>query len=395
VYDPVPGIIECIGNLPGPAALTLDDADQVEAARTAYDALTDAQKAQVTNLDRLTAAEARITELTADKAAADAVTAKIAALPAQITLTDKAQVEAARTAYDGLTDAQKPQVTNLDKLTAAEAKIAELQHAALMRESMDAAAGYAQSAGYMSDWMAVGYANAGESIPGTYLSGLTAEIKEYFETAVNTSAERVTDHERWVLAMLAAGGNPRNVGGHDLIDRICNFYIESINRDITFQGINGVIFGLIALDSQGYQVPQGARYDREYLIGYILDKQHEDGGWSLSGSGTGDVDVTAMALQALAPYHGRANVLAAVSKGVGWLKQKQRSDGGYISSWGEVNSESAAQAIIALCARAVEIPEQRRLLQPCSGRRSQQHGDGTGVPGAGRVRQVCASRRDV
>jgi LPXTG-motif cell wall-anchored protein len=357
VYDPVPKVIERIGDLPDPAALTLDDADQVEAARTAYDGLTDAQKAQVTNLDRLTAAEARITELTADKAAADAVTAKIAALPAQITLTDKAQVEAARTAYDGLTDAQKAQVTNLDRLTAAEAKIAELQHAALIgrvRESMDAAAGYAQSAGYMSDWMAVGYANAGESIPGTYLSGLTAEIEEYFETAVNTSAERVTDHERWVLAVLAAGGNPRNVGGHDLIDRICNFYIESINRDITFQGINGVIFGLIALDSQGYQVPQGARYDREYLIGYILDKQHEDGGWSLSGSGTGDVDVTAMALQALAPYHGRANVLAAVSKGVGWLKQKQRSDGGYVSSWGEVNSESAAQAIIALCANGID-----------------------------------------
>jgi len=150
VYDPVPGIIECIGNLPGPA-------DRVEAARTAYDALTDAQKAQVTNLDRLTAAEARIIELTADKAAADAVTAKIAALPAQITLADKAQVSAARDAYDGLTDAQKAQVTNLDRLIAAEAKIAELQHAALIgrvRESMDAAAGYAQSAGYMSDWMA-------------------------------------------------------------------------------------------------------------------------------------------------------------------------------------------------------------------------------------------------
>ncbi|OZI13462.1 hypothetical protein CEW92_01110 [Bacillaceae bacterium SAS-127] len=65
----------------------------------------------------------------ADQEAAQTVINQIAALPASVTLTDETAVTSARTAYNALTTSQKALVTNLDKLTAAEAKIVELKDA--------------------------------------------------------------------------------------------------------------------------------------------------------------------------------------------------------------------------------------------------------------------------
>lgn len=123
-------VTDQIAALPAVAKLTLTDKAAVTAARTAYDALTTAQKALVTNLGTLTAAEAKITELqtAADKVAAKAVSDQIAALPAvdKLALTDKDAVAAARAVYDALSEAQKKLVTNLSTLTAAEAQMAKL-----------------------------------------------------------------------------------------------------------------------------------------------------------------------------------------------------------------------------------------------------------------------------
>ncbi|MDI3536134.1 MAG: hypothetical protein PWP30_616 [Eubacteriaceae bacterium] len=66
----------------------------------------------------------------ADQQAADAVTALIAKLPKTVTLENATAVAEARTAYDALTGDQQKLVTNLSILTAAEAKIAELNSAA-------------------------------------------------------------------------------------------------------------------------------------------------------------------------------------------------------------------------------------------------------------------------
>ncbi|WP_148568624.1 DUF4430 domain-containing protein, partial [Acetobacterium paludosum] len=65
----------------------------------------------------------------ADKAAAKTVTDQIAALSAadKLAISDKTAVAAARTAYDALSATQKNLVTNLSTLTAAEAKITELE----------------------------------------------------------------------------------------------------------------------------------------------------------------------------------------------------------------------------------------------------------------------------
>ena len=125
-------VINLINNLP--STITLADKEAVEAARAAYDALTSAQKNLVTNYERLQKAESAIAQLEAEqdeieknKAAAKVVVDLIDALPSPITLADKDAVSAARAAYNNLTADQKGYVTNYDKLTAAEATIAELE----------------------------------------------------------------------------------------------------------------------------------------------------------------------------------------------------------------------------------------------------------------------------
>ena len=104
--------------------ITLDSKDAIDAARAAYNALTDAQKTEVTNYATLTDAEAAYNTLVTDHAAADAVIDKINAIGSPITATSQTAIEDARAAYNALTDTQKGYVTNYSELTDAEAALA-------------------------------------------------------------------------------------------------------------------------------------------------------------------------------------------------------------------------------------------------------------------------------
>ena len=114
-----------IAALPESDKLTADDKNAVEAARAAYDALTDEQKEKVSEdvLKKLTDAEAEIVKI--DQNAADAVTTKINNLPKNVTLNNKAAVREARAAYNALTKDQQKLVPAdaLTKLTNAEKTI--------------------------------------------------------------------------------------------------------------------------------------------------------------------------------------------------------------------------------------------------------------------------------
>ena len=111
----------------GTVAYTDESKAKIDDARTAYDALTEAQKALVPaeTLALLTAAEASY--------AADAVIAKITAIgTVAYTSESKAKIDEARKAYNALTETQKALVPaeKLDLLTAAETAYAELKAAA-------------------------------------------------------------------------------------------------------------------------------------------------------------------------------------------------------------------------------------------------------------------------
>ena len=118
----------------GKVEFTDESKGKIDAARAAYDKLTDAQKKLVKNLKVLTDAEAeyeRLKKAAEDEAAAKAVDDLIAAIgKVEFTDASKAKIDAARAAYDKLTDAQKKLVKKLKILTDAEAEYERLKKAA-------------------------------------------------------------------------------------------------------------------------------------------------------------------------------------------------------------------------------------------------------------------------
>ena len=134
-------------------------------------------------------------------------------------------------------------------------------------------------------------------------------------------------------------------------------------KQVNWQGVNGTIYALLALDSKNYEIPKLTEEDlgkgleqttREKLIQQILDKQLSDGGWALSGTKS-DPDMTAMAIQALAPYYEKnSGVETAVEKALQTLSTMQDENGGF-ASFGTENLESAAQTVIALSTLNVEL----------------------------------------
>ncbi|MBE6133190.1 MAG: hypothetical protein E7178_00790 [Erysipelotrichaceae bacterium] len=115
-----------INGLPAVANVTLLHKDDIETARVAYDALTDAQKAYVTSetLSILTDVETKYNQIetTAENQEVTDVINLINSLPAldNISFENRHLIEQARYAYNLLTDAQKANVTNLTTLTNAE-----------------------------------------------------------------------------------------------------------------------------------------------------------------------------------------------------------------------------------------------------------------------------------
>ena len=122
-------------------------------------------------------------------------------------------------------------------------------------------------------------------------------------------------------------------------------------------GIMSYVYGL-HLAHNGYHTPMPA----DQIISEILSVQNRDGGWAISGT-VSDADVTAMTLQALAPYHDtHPEVGAAVSRALSLLSEKQTARGGFVS-YGVENPESAAQVVVALCALGIDPMTDPRFIK--------------------------------
>lgn len=189
------------------------------------------------------------------------------------------------------------------------------------------------------------------------LNELVQEIGSSIEANSGTQYELVTDYAKWVLAIQAAGGDPSSLVYNktkiNLLEKIYNFHVrlnDGTIKNLYAQGLNAPIWSLIALDSVPETVPQDARYRKADLVRYIVKAQNADGSFALIQGSKGDVDITAMALQALAKHRNENGVEAAVQKAVQWLAAQQRENGGFASYYSNDNCESTAQTIIALTA---------------------------------------------
>ena len=132
-------VLEEMNALPSKDNLTLDDEVALAGAEAHYNALSDAQKEylngkapeSVAKLGELRTQLEKLKKDAADKAAADAVTEKLNALPSEedVMFQDEAVLKQAREAYDALSDDQKKFVSGeaYDKLEKAEKKLETLK----------------------------------------------------------------------------------------------------------------------------------------------------------------------------------------------------------------------------------------------------------------------------
>ena len=195
------------------------------------------------------------------------------------------------------------------------------------------------------EWMTIGLARSGRTVPAGYYDNVVKFVRENADKNERLDRNKVTENARVILALTAIGKDVTNVDGHNLLKGL-----DSMSF-VKTQGINGPIWTLIALDSHNY--PTMGDVTREKLIKTILGAALEDGGWAMSGT-KADPDMTGMAIQALAPYYkDNQAVKEAVDKALNVLSGLQKDDGGF-GSWGTVNSESCAQVIVALTALGID-----------------------------------------
>lgn len=200
------------------------------------------------------------------------------------------------------------------------------------------------------EWAVLGLARAGVELSDAYIQAYYDKVVAYVQKNMGADGvlvdpeshnPTVTDNERIILALTAIGKDPANVGGKNLLTALQDKDIMQVT-DTSKTDINGLVFGLLALNSGNYT------QDSYWLVQAILTQQNADGSWSANAETkpASDVDMTAMALQALAPYYnegGDATVNTAVDKALQWLSAKYKGTG-YTSA------ESCAQVVVALSA---------------------------------------------
>ena len=218
-----------------------------------------------------------------------------------------------------------------------------------------------------SEWGILGLARSGYLEKGSkYFNDYYTRVAAYASKATKNAQElgapagalhlvKCTENSRLIIALSALGRDARSVGECDLTAPYEKFsWIEG-------QGLNSVVFALIALDTVGYETKDTTI--RQQCISYILGRQLSDGGWNYQeDAAASDPDMTAMSLQALANYREQERVQAAVSAAVGRLSAMQNSDGSY-TSYEAVNSESISQVIVACAALGIDPHTDSRFVK--------------------------------
>lgn len=217
------------------------------------------------------------------------------------------------------------------------------------------------------EWAVLGQARAKVPLSEAYIAAYYEKVVAYVKANIGSDGvlvdpeshnPTVTDNERIILALTAIGKDPANVGDKNLLTALQDKDIMKVT-DTSKTDINGLVMGLLALNSRNYTS------DTSWLVQAVLEQQNKDGSWRASADTkpVGDVDMTAMALQALAPYHkdgGNETVNTAVEKALNWLSGKYRS--GYDSS------ESCAQVVIALSALNLDANTDARFTKTVEGK---------------------------
>ncbi len=205
------------------------------------------------------------------------------------------------------------------------------------------------------DWIMFSMARSDMELSDAFINAYYAKVEAYVKANFNDAngtlggmgSYLLTDNARLVLALTALGRDPADVGGKDLLTAL-----QTLAATDPYSTIYEQVFALLALNSNKYGHTTG-------LLTAILSKQQPDGSWKTSDKDdVGDVDMTAMALQALAPYCNNSSeeVDDAVDKALTWLSAQYKA-GKYTTS------ESCAQVVVALSALGIDANTDPRFVK--------------------------------
>jgi len=211
------------------------------------------------------------------------------------------------------------------------------------------------------EWAVMGLARSGVEVPEGYFEAFYGRV----EAAVKEKkgilhAKKYTEYSRTVIGLTSIGKDPRDVGGYDVLMPLGDY------DKTVWQGLNGPIWALLALDSGNYPMPQNpeakTQATRQMYLDCILDAQLNNGGWTLSRRSAderADPDITGMALQAIAKYQEQDRVAAAVERALVCVSEMQNDMGGFDNYYGDSNSESLVQILVGLCELGVDWKDER------------------------------------
>ncbi len=231
-----------------------------------------------------------------------------------------------------------------------------------------------------TDWYVIFSDRAGLGQPDpAYLSELQSYVEGAYQTSDLLGRASGTEWHRIAMAVRAAGGDPTSFGADaqgnpiNLVADGAYNYVGA--EELSYQGSNALVYAILCVKGGGYDWPAEARYSEDAIVSELLSCQNEAGAFGLSPGGE-SVDVTAMALQALAFYYGEANdasraalseetvtqIDGAVERAVTYLSSAQNADGCYDME-GVYSSDTCSQVVLALCALGIDPAADERFAK--------------------------------
>ena len=230
----------------------------------------------------------------------------------------------------------------------------DTDYTALVKEDIQHGVDYLQKEpvnAYGDEWNIFTTLRAGGTISQENLDAYYASVSEKLKTGLTKL--RATDVARVSITLAAMGKDLTDIDGVNLMKALYNDELKmKIGKDTS----NAPIWALIALDCQNAEIPKDAVWTREKLIQHILTFQTQEGGFGLTNNKFSSIDMTGMALQALAPYRNNDSypeVKTAFDKALEHMKENMTENAGFLDS-GKENSCTTAQVLTALTAAGID-----------------------------------------